>query len=110
MVYCAEVSWYSSLCQPDGGDDLPCQGMSKAMTRWLRVTRCVVHQRAVLPAVGAGGVQAQQRRARACLLDIDAVMPPEQVEMHVAADDRLELRGHALNSLRPAVCARASLK
>ena len=55
----------------------------------------VVHQRAVLPAVGAGGVQAQQRRARARLLEIDAVRPSEQIEMHVAADDRLECRGHA---------------
>jgi len=33
VVYCAEVSRYSSLCQPAGGDDLPCQGMSKAMDR-----------------------------------------------------------------------------
>jgi hypothetical protein len=37
--YWAEVSRYSSLCQPDGGDDLPCQGMSKAMTRWASVIR-----------------------------------------------------------------------
>ena len=74
VVYCAEVSWYSSLCQPAGGDDLPCQGMSKAMTRWFAGDARVVHQRAVLPAVGAGGVQAQQRRALAGFLDIDAVL------------------------------------
>ena len=69
--------------------------MSKAMTRWRRGDALVVHQRAVLPAVGARGVQAQQRRALARFLDIDAVMAPEQIEMHVAADDRLESRAHA---------------
>jgi len=38
-VYCAEVSWYSSFCQPAGGEDLPCQGMSNAMTLCPAVTR-----------------------------------------------------------------------
>ena len=55
----------------------------------------IVHQRAVLPAVGARGVQTQQRRALAGLFEINAVFAPEQIEMHVAADDRLKLRGHA---------------
>src|SRR3984893_5444846 len=56
----------------------------------------IVHQRAVLTAVGAGGVQAEQGRALARLLDIDAMWAPEQFKMHVAADDRLESRAHAL--------------
>jgi len=54
----------------------------------------LVHQRAILPAVGARGVQAQQWRARACLFDIDAMLAPEQFEMQVAANDWLELRAH----------------
>ena len=98
VVYCAEVSWYSSSCQPAGGDDLPCQGMSKAMTRWFARDARVVHQRRGTGARRARGVQAQQRRALAGLLDIDAVRPAEQIEMHVAADDRLESRAHALGS------------
>ena len=59
----------------------------------------IVHQRAVLPPVRAGGVQAKQRRALAGFLDIDAMLAPEQIEMHVAADDRLEVRAHARRSL-----------
>lgn len=55
----------------------------------------VVHQRPVLTTVGAGGVQAQERRAPAGFLDIDAVFPSEQIEMHIAADNRLETRAHA---------------
>ena len=69
----------------------------------------IVHQRAVLAPVGAGGVEAQQRRALACLLDIDAMLAPEQIEMHVTADDRLELRGHA-TALAGRSLANASLK
>ena len=53
----------------------------------------IVHQAAILPAVAAGGVQAQQRRALARLLDIDAMRPAEQIEMHVAADDRARTAG-----------------
>ena len=55
----------------------------------------VVHQGAILPAVAAGGVQAQQRRALPGLLEIDAVLAAGKLQMHVAADDRLELRFHA---------------
>ena len=93
-MYCAEVSWYSSLCQPDGGEDLPCQveGDDAVTAR----DALIVHQRAVLPSVGAGGVQTQQRGALAGLLDIEPMFPPEQIEMHVAAGDRLELDAHAL--------------
>ena len=60
----------------------------------------VVHQAAILPPVAARGVQAQQRRALARLLDIDAVRPAEQIEMHVAAGDRLEPRAHAAAPVR----------
>jgi hypothetical protein len=56
----------------------------------------VVHQRPVLAPVGARGVEAQQWRALAGLLDIDPVLAAEQIELEVAADDRLECRGHAL--------------
>src|ERR1700693_5039731 len=54
----------------------------------------IVHQRSVLPPVRARGVQTQQRYALAGLLKINAMLAPEQVEMHVAADDRLECRAH----------------
>src|SRR5712671_5034509 len=50
----------------------------------------IVHQRAVLTTVGTGGVQTQQWGALAGLLDIDAMLAPEQIKMHVAADDRLD--------------------
>ena len=55
----------------------------------------IVHQRPVLAPVGACGVQAQQRGALARLLDIEAMRPAEQIEMHITADDRLEPRRHA---------------
>ena len=55
----------------------------------------IVHQRAVLAAIAAGGVQAKQRHALARFLDVKPVRPAEQIEMHVAADDRLESRAHA---------------
>ena len=44
-----------------------------------------------LPPVGAGGVQAHQRNARAGLLDIDAVRLAADLEMDVAADHRLDI-------------------
>src|SRR5665647_648583 len=52
-------------------------------------------QRTVLAPVGACGVQTQEGGALACFLDIDAMFAPKRIEMHVAADDRLELHGHA---------------
>jgi len=52
VVYCAEVSWYSSLCQPEGGEDLPCDDAVAGGDAF------VVHQGAVLPPVAACGVQA----------------------------------------------------
>ena len=55
----------------------------------------IVHQAAILPPVGAGGVQAEQRRALARLLDIDAVRPAGQLEMHITTDDRFEIGAHA---------------
>jgi hypothetical protein len=71
----------------------------------------IVHQRPVLPPVGAGGVEAEQRRALAGLLDIDPVRPPEQIKMHVAAGDRLESgpHGNALARLADDVCCGRSL-
>ena len=68
----------------------------------------IVHQRAILPCVAAGGVQAQQRRPLARLFDIDAVRSAEQIEMHVAADNRFEFCAHAATPGRS--LASASLK
>ena len=55
----------------------------------------IVHQRPVLAPVGAGGVQAEERRPLTRLLHVDTMWPPEQIELHVAANDRLEARHHA---------------
>ena len=55
----------------------------------------IVHQGTILAPVGAGGVQAQQRGTLARFLDIETVRPAEQIEMHIAAGDRLEFRAHA---------------
>ena len=68
----------------------------------------IVHEAAILAAVGAGGMQAEQRRALAGFLDIDPVRLAEELEMHVAAGDRLELRAHAATPARS--FASASLK
>ena len=54
----------------------------------------VVHQPAILAAVGAGGVQAEQRNALAGLLDIKPVRLAEQIEMQIAAGNRFEARAH----------------
>ena len=54
----------------------------------------VVEQAAILPPVGARGVQAKQRNALARLLDVEPVRPAEQVEVEIAADDGLEARAH----------------
>ena len=51
----------------------------------------VVEERPVLAAVGAGGVQAQQRDALARFLDIEPMRLAADGEAQVAADDRLEL-------------------
>ena len=97
---------YSASCQPAGGEDLPCQGRSKAMTRKLGQRLGVVEEAAVLPAVGAGRVQAQQRDAGAGLLDIEPVRLALDVEAQIAADGGLE-RGLA-HRLRPSAAARGS--
>src|SRR5260370_1077356 len=55
----------------------------------------IVHQRTVLTTVGTGGVQTQQWGALAGLLDIDAMLSPEQIQMHVPAHDGLESPGHS---------------
>ena len=62
----------------------------------------VVHQPAILPRIGAGGVQAEQGNALARLLDIEPVRLVEQVEMQVAAGNRLEARFHRTVPLRGA--------
>ena len=50
----------------------------------------IVQQRAVLPSVGAGGVQAEQRNALARLLEVEAVRLAVEVEAQVAPDHRFE--------------------
>jgi len=47
-----------------------------------------------LPPVGASGVQAHQRDAGAIFLEIDAMHCAVDLDMHVAADDRLDMTGH----------------
>ena len=54
-------------------------------------------------------MQAKQGRALAGLLDIDAMGAPEQIEMHIAAEDRLEARAHATTPAGRSL-AKASLK
>ena len=61
------------------------------MTRKLRERLGVVEEAAVLAAVGAGGVQADERDARAGLLEIDAVRLALDVDAQVAADGGLEV-------------------
>ena len=60
----------------------------------------VVQYAAVLPGVGAGGVQAKEWNAGAGLLDVEAVSAVEQLQVEVAADDRLVTRAHRVASLR----------
>ena len=48
-----------------------------------------------LPSIGARGVQAHQRNARAVFLEIDAVHLAADIDMDVAADHRLDMAGHA---------------
>ena len=54
-TYLSVVSSYTSLSKPAGGDDLPCQGMSNAITRKLSVTDASLNKcrncRPSLPAV-----------------------------------------------------------
>ena len=47
-----------------------------------------------LPCIGARGVQAHQRNARAVFLEIDAMRLAIDLDMDVAADDRLDIAGH----------------
>ena len=77
----------------------------------------IVHEAAVLPAIRAGGVQADEGDARAGLLDIETMRLALDGETEVAADRRLEVgigthrtppaaavwaegRGNASNSLK----------
>ena len=50
----------------------------------------IVEEAAILPAVGAGRVQAHERDALAGLLDVDAVRLAGDVEAEIAADGGLE--------------------
>src|SRR5262249_7920100 len=56
--------------------------------------RPIVHHVAELASVGPGGVQADQRNPLPRLLEIQAMRPPDDRDIGVAADNRLEHRGH----------------
>ncbi len=62
----------------------------------------VVHQPAILPRVGAGGVQAEQGDALARLLDIKPVRRAQQIELQITPDDRFVTRAHDTRSFRGA--------
>ena len=56
--------------------------------------RLVQHQMAVLPAVGAGGVQAEKRYPLPRLLEVEPARPAAELQRGVAAGDRLVLMRH----------------
>src|SRR3981081_396369 len=58
-----------------------------------------------LPSVGACGVQAPQRYARASFLEIDAMHLTIDLDMDIAADHRLDIAGHFGTAER---CSRGS--
>ncbi len=60
--------------------------------------RGIVEHMAILAAVRAGGVQAEQRRALSRLLHVDAVRHAVDGDGAVASDNGLEVRHRALPS------------
>ena len=60
----------------------------------------IVHQAAILPRVGAGGVQAEQGDALARLLDIEPLRLSEQLAVQITTDDGFVTRAHRAASLR----------
>src|SRR5260370_22731990 len=58
-----------------------------------------------LPSVGACGVQAHQRYARAAFLEIDAMHLTIDLDMDIAADHRLDIASHVGTAER---CSRGS--
>ena len=68
----------------------------------------VVQDTAILPAVGTGGVQADQRDPLARFLEIDAVAPAFEIEREIATDDWLEGGGHCAAPLDVASARGAS--
>src|ERR1700730_15610693 len=54
----------------------------------------VCQQMPPLPSVGACGVQAHQRYARAAFLEIDAMHLTIDLDMDITADHRLDMAGH----------------
>ncbi len=68
----------------------------------------IVQDATILPSIGAGRVQAQQRDPFARFLEIDAIAPAFEIERQVAADDRLERGRHCAAPF--AVAARVALR
>ena len=85
---------YSSCWKPSGGDDLPCHGMSNAMTRIVVRDARVVQQAAELPSIRARVCRHEKRNTSAGLLEVEPVRAIEQIEIEIAADDRFEARAH----------------
>ena len=56
--------------------------------------RAIDHEMAELPAIGAGGVQAQQRNSFAGFLEIDSVRVAAEGQMQIAADDGIDRGSH----------------
>jgi hypothetical protein len=55
----------------------------------------VVQKAAILPAVGARGVQTQQRNPEARVLKVNAMAHAADLEMDIAADDRFDRGRHS---------------
>jgi len=85
---------YSSCCQPAGGDDLPCQGMSNAITRKFSVTRGSFMTPRYCRPSEAGGMQAEQGNALTCVLDVEAMRHSPAARDAGSAGNRLEARLH----------------
>ncbi len=56
--------------------------------------RAIHHEMAELAAIGAGGVQAEQRNSFAGFLEIDPMHPATEGQVHIAADDGIDRGGH----------------
>jgi hypothetical protein len=60
----------------------------------VRGDRRIGHQVAELPSVGAGCVEAEERDPLSRVLEVHAVLFAAERQMHVAADDGIDLGGH----------------
>ena len=54
----------------------------------------VTQQMAILPAVGAGGMQANQRHALAGFLEVNAARLAPKLHLHISADHGFQVPAH----------------